>query len=90
MQKSLYNPLIERASQTIDLKKVNQLTEYYESDILYKISQSQNKKLSIKQYTTGFSLKEKRCFLGLLKHFKRVKITYCLEAGVLCQYLIMA
>ena len=37
-----------------------------------------------------FSPEEKRCFLGLLKRFDRVKISYRREAGIAYRYLIAA
>lgn len=67
-----------------ELKKITQ----YETDILRKIKRSKEKQVSVSKYMADFTPEEKRRFLGLIKRFDRVKISYRREAGIACRYLI--
>ncbi|HFD0846101.1 hypothetical protein ACVTYA_13775 [Enterococcus hirae] len=90
MKKYSHHSFIDGFDQSCDLKKEKQSIRYYESDILRKINCSKEKQVSVSEYISNFSLKEKRCFLGLIKRFERVKIIYRLEEGLTRQYLIIA
>lgn len=83
-----YSPLVDGFSKKFDLQQERRLIRCFEKDILAEIKKRKDQKLSVSQYIANFSPAEKRCFLGLLKHFKQVKIMYCYESGISCQYLI--
>ncbi|EGP5595288.1 TPA: hypothetical protein ACN1M8_002562 [Enterococcus faecium] len=85
-----YNSLGDGFYKNIDLEEANNLVTYYETDILKKIAQQKDKKLSVAKYISNFNMKEKRCFLGLLKRFKQVRVVYDQEDGISRQYLVEA
>ncbi|MEX1446283.1 hypothetical protein [Enterococcus sp. C76] len=85
-----YHSFIDGFDQSCDLKKEQQSVRYYESDILRKINCSKEKQVSVNKYISDLSPKEKRRFLGLIKRFEHVKISYCFEEGMTRQYLIIA
>ncbi|MEB8419052.1 hypothetical protein NGG16_16580 [Enterococcus casseliflavus] len=85
-----YRPLLDGFSQNSDLQEEQKMIYRFEQDILSEIKKRKDRKLLVSQYIENFSLKEKRCFFGILKRFKRVKIYYCLEEGVSRRYLIIA
>lgn len=80
--------LIDGFNQNLEVRKVNGLIHSYENDILNQIRRTEDQQLPVSQYIENFSLKEKRCFLGLMKRFERVKIIYRFEEGMSRQYLI--
>ncbi|MDC4247618.1 hypothetical protein [Enterococcus faecium] len=90
MRKYSHHSFIDGFDQSCDLKKEKQSVRDYESDILRKINCSKEKQLSVSEYIADFSPKEKRRFLGLIKRFDRLKISYRLEEGMSRQYLIKA
>ncbi|EMF0421445.1 hypothetical protein ACKO6X_002578 [Enterococcus hirae] len=89
MRKYSHHSFIDGFDQSYDLKKEKQSVRDYESDILRKINCSKQKQVSVSEYIADFSPKEKRRFLGLIKRFDRLKISYRLEEGMTRQYLIM-
>ncbi|EOX2709774.1 hypothetical protein ACPE2W_000283 [Enterococcus hirae] len=89
MRKYSHHSFIDGFDQSYDLKKEKQSVRDYESDILRKINCSKQKQVSVSEYIPDFSPKEKRRFLGLIKRFDRLKISYRLEEGMTRQYLIM-
>ncbi|MCS8593054.1 hypothetical protein [Enterococcus faecium] len=83
-------PLVDGFSRNFNLQEEQKMIRRFEKDILAEIKKRKDRKLLVSQYIENFSLKEKRCFFGLMKRFKRVKIYYCLEEGISRQYLIVA
>ncbi|EMF0042685.1 hypothetical protein VBH21_13935 [Enterococcus hirae] len=85
-----YRPLVDGFSQNFNLQEEQKMIRRFEKDILAEIKKRKDQKLPVSQYIVNFSLKEKRCFFGLLKRFERVKVYYRLEEGMSRQYLIAA
>ncbi len=85
-----YRPLVDGFSRNFNLQEEQKMIRYFEKDILAEIKKRKDQKLPVSQYIANFSLKEKRCFFGLLKRFERVKVYYRLEEGMSRQYLIAA
>lgn len=85
-----YRPLVDGFNQNFNLQEEQKMIRRFEKDILAEIKKRKDRKLLVSQYIANFSPKEKRCFLGLLKRFERVKVYYQLEEGISRQYLIMA
>ncbi|RXA85890.1 hypothetical protein [Enterococcus hirae] len=85
-----YHPLVDGFSRNFNLQEEQKMIRRFEKDILAEIKKRKDRKLPVSQYIANFSPKEKRCFLGLLKRFERVKVYYQLEEGISRQYLIMA
>ncbi|MEB5880143.1 hypothetical protein [Enterococcus hirae] len=85
-----YRPLVDGFSQNFNLQEEQKMIRRFEKDILAEIKKRKDQKLPVSQYILNFSLKEKRCFFGLLKRFERVKVYYRLEEGMSRQYLIAA
>ena len=85
-----HHSFIDGFYQSNNLLNEQQRIRQYESDILREIKCSKEKQVSVSKYIANFSLKEKRCFLGLIKRFDRVKISYRWEEGMTRQYLIVA
>ena len=85
-----YRPLVDGFSRNFNLQEEEKIIRRFEKDILAEIKKRKDRKLLVSQYIANFSPKEKRCFLGLLKRFERVKVYYQLEEGISRQYLIMA
>lgn len=83
-----YRPLVDGFSRSFNLQEEEKMIRRFEKDILAEIKKRKDRKLPVSQYIENFSLKEKRCFLGLLKRFERVKIIYRFEEGMSRQYLI--
>lgn len=83
-------PLVDGFSQNFNLQEEQKMIRRFEKDILDEIKKRKDRKILVSQYIANFSPKEKRCFFGLLKRFKRVKVYYQLEEGMSRQYLIMA
>lgn len=81
-----YRPLVDGFNQNFNLQEEEKMIRYFEKDILAEIKKRKDRQLPVSQ----FSLKEKRCFFGLLKRFERVKVYYRLEEGMSRQYLIAA
>ncbi|EGO8095171.1 hypothetical protein KI126_002303 [Enterococcus faecium] len=90
MKKYCHHSFIDGFDQSNNKKKEQENIRQYESDILREIKCSKEKQVSVSKYIANFSLKEKRCFLGLIKRFERVKISYRWEEGMTRQYLIVA
>ncbi|MFB5292251.1 hypothetical protein ACE4WU_05020 [Enterococcus faecalis] len=65
-----------------DKENRSKSVKQYESDILQKIKQSKEKHVIISKYIANFSLEERRRFLGLIKRFEHVKISYCQREGM--------
>lgn len=84
-----YDSLISGFDRSNNLFNEQQRIRQYESDILRRIKRSKEKQVSVSKYIANFSLKEKRCFLGLIKRFEHVKISYRWEEGMTRQYLII-
>lgn len=85
-----YRPLVDGFNQNFNLQEEEKMIRYFEKDILAEIKKRKDRQLPVSQYASQFSLKEKRCFFGLLKRFERVKVYYRLEEGMSRQYLIAA
>ncbi|ELA94308.1 hypothetical protein [Enterococcus faecium] len=85
-----YRPLVDGFSRSFNLQEGQKMIRRFEKDILAEIKKRKDRKLLVSQYIANFSLKEKRCFFGLLKRFERVKVYYQLEEGMSRQYLIIA
>ncbi|HGF8315685.1 hypothetical protein [Enterococcus faecium] len=83
-------PLVDGFSRNFNLQEEQKMIRRFEKDILAEIKKRKDRKLLVSQYIANFSPKEKRCFLGFLKLFERVKVYYQLEEGMSRQYLIMA
>lgn len=90
MTKYCHRSFINGFDQANHLPKEQQRIRYYESDILRKIKRSKENQVSVSKYIANFSPEEKRCFLGLMKRFDQVKISYCQEEGIAYRYLIIA
>lgn len=90
MTKYCHHSFIDGFDQSNSLAKEQQRIRQYESDILRRIKRSKEKQVSVSKYIANFSPEEKRCFLGLIKRFDRVKISYRKEEGMSCRYLIAA
>lgn len=86
----MYYPLVDGFNKNMNLRANENLVYRYEIDILQKIAKQKDKQLSVAKYVVDFTTTEKRCFLGLLKHFERVKVVYRQEDGISRQYLISA
>lgn len=86
----MYYPLVDGFNKNINLRANENLVYRYEKDILQKIAKQKDNQLSVAKYVANFNMTEKRCFLGLLKHFERVKVVYRQEDGISRQYLISA
>ena len=76
--------------QSNNLLSEQQRIRQYESDILRRIKRSKEKQVSVSKYIANFSPEEKRCLLGLMQRFDRVKISYRKEEGMACRCLIAA
>lgn len=90
MTKYSHHSFIDGFDQSNNLPKEQQRIRQYESDILRRIKRSKEKQVSVSKYIANFTPEEKRCFLGLMKRFDRVKISYRKEEGMSCRYLIAA
>ncbi|EGP4986486.1 hypothetical protein [Enterococcus faecium] len=86
----MYYPLGDGFKKNINLRANENLVDRYEKDILQKIAKQKDKQLLVAKYVADFNTTEKRCFLGLLKRFVRVKVVYRQEDGISRQYLISA
>ena len=82
-----YRPLVDGFNQNFNLQEEEKMIRYFEKDILAEIKKRKDRQLPVSQYVSQFSLKEKRCFFGLLKRFERVKVYYRLEGSGCCYYL---
>ena len=88
MTKYSHHSFIDGFDQSNNLPKEQQRIRQYESDILRRIKRSTEKQVSVSKYIADFTPEERRCFLGLMKRFNRVKISYRREAGIAYRYLI--
>lgn len=79
-------PLLDGFDYTMKFLEKRNESEMYEKEILTLLEKEE--RVFVSNYISSFSVKEKRRFLGLLKNFTKVKITYWQEENVARQCLI--